>query len=113
VTIQDFFAAIWEMLKEALDARISAARSGEPMPDWTTHDLRRSMATGMADLGIAPHIIEQILNHVSGHKGGVAGIYNRSTYEAEVAKAMALWADHVRSITEGTERKIIPLQRPA
>ena len=47
---------------------------------WVIHDIRRSVATGMADIGIAPHIIEAVLNHVSGHKGGVAGIYNRSSY---------------------------------
>jgi integrase len=48
---------------------------------WTVHDLRRSAATGMADIGIQSHIIEATLNHVSGHKAGVAGIYNRSSYE--------------------------------
>ncbi len=76
---------------------------------WTLHDLRRSCATGMADIGVQPHIIEAALNHVSGHKAGVAGVYNKSSYEREVRNALALWADHVRSITEGTERKIIPI----
>ena len=52
----------------------------------------------MADIGIAPHIIEAVLNHVSGHKGGVAGIYNRSSYAAEKAAALARWDEHVRSI---------------
>ena len=42
----------------------------------------------MADIGIPPHIIEAVLNHVSGHKGGVAGIYNRSSYAAEKAAGM-------------------------
>ena len=45
---------------------------------WTWHDLRRSAATGMANLGIAPHIIEVILNHISGAKSGMAGLYNRT-----------------------------------
>jgi hypothetical protein len=52
----------------------------------------------MADIGIAPHIIEAVLNHVSGHKGGVAGIYNRSSYAAEKAAALARWDEHVTSI---------------
>jgi hypothetical protein len=56
---------------------------------------------------VQPHIIEQILNHQSGHKAGPAGIYNRSSYEREVRAALALWEDHVRIITEGCERKII------
>jgi hypothetical protein len=64
----------------------------------------------MADLGVQPHVIEQVLNHVSGHKGGVAGIYNRSSYEREVTAALALWADHVRVLTEGGEKKILPLR---
>jgi hypothetical protein len=64
----------------------------------------------MADLGIAPHVIEQILNHQSGHRRGVAGVYNRSSYEREVRAALVLWADHVRSIVEKSERKIVPLR---
>ena len=39
----------------------------------------------MADIGVQPHVIEAVLNHVSGHKGGVAGIYNRSIYAAREA----------------------------
>ena len=52
----------------------------------------------MADLGVQPHIIEQVLNHQSGHKGGVAGIYNRSSYAAEKAAALTRWDEHVASI---------------
>jgi hypothetical protein len=51
----------------------------------------------MADIGIAPHIIEAVLNHVSGHKGGVAGIYNRSSYAAEKAAALSKWDQHIAS----------------
>jgi len=74
---------------------------------WTVHDLRRSAATGMANIGVQPHIIEATLNHVSGHKAGVAGIYNRSSYEREVRNALALWAEHIISITTGEQRKVI------
>ena len=66
------------------------------MRRFRLHDLRRTVATRMADLGVQPHIIEQILNHQTGHKRGPAGIYNRSSYEREVRGALALWADHVR-----------------
>ena len=83
-------------------------RSG--VTGWTVHDLRRSTATGMAELGIQPHIIEAVLNHVSGHKPGVAGIYNRSTYEREIRNALATWADHIISITTGAEPKVIPMR---
>jgi integrase len=82
--------------KEMLDARL--AELGPPLSPWVHHDLRRSVATGMADIGIQPHIIEAVLNHVSGHKGGVAGIYNRASYAKEKAEALARWDAHVASI---------------
>ncbi len=59
------------------------------------HDLRRTVATKMADIGVLPHIIEAALNHASGHKTGVAGVYNRSAYEKEVRDALVLWGQHV------------------
>ena len=67
----------------------------------------------MADLGIMPHVIEQILNHQSGHRRGPAGIYNRSSYEREVRAALALWHDHLRALISGGERKVIPLPQVA
>ena len=94
--------ASWDRGKVALDER-----SG--VTDWTPHDIRRSVATKMADIGVQPHIIEQILNHQSGHKAGPAGIYNRSSYEREVRNALALWEDHVRTLVAGGERKVVPI----
>jgi integrase len=82
----------------------SKARLDEAMPGvapWRVHDLRRTCATGMADLGVAPHIIEAVLNHVSGFKAGVAGIYNRARYEPEKRAALELWAAEVARIVAG------------
>jgi integrase len=93
----------WDREKKALDQRCRIA-------PWRLHDLRRTVATRMADLGVLPHIVEAVLNHVSGHKAGVAGVYNKSRYEREVKNALAIWADHVASITSGEDRKIIPLK---
>jgi integrase len=92
----------WVKGKHALDERSGVTA-------WTVHDIRRSAATRMADLGVQPHIIEQILNHQSGHKAGPAGIYNRSSYEREVRAALALWEDHIRTLVGGGERKVLPL----
>lgn len=79
---------------------------------WTLHDLRRTMATRMADLGVEPHVIEAILNHVSGHKRGVAGIYNRSTYAKQKRDALDLWADHVQTIAAKSEgANVISMRR--
>jgi integrase len=96
----------WGKSKAALDRRCG-------FEDWHVHDLRRSAATRMADIGIAPHIVEQILNHQTGHKAGIAGIYNRSNHQREVRAALALWEDHIRALVDGGERKIIPLLQGA
>jgi integrase len=82
----------WAREKARLDQRLGIAA-------YTIHDLRRSAATGMAELGVQPHIIEAVLNHVSGHKAGVAGIYNRAKYADEMRLALQRWADHVEAIT--------------
>jgi integrase len=89
--------------KASLDQRAGIA-------EWNIHDLRRTAATRMADIGIAPHIIEEILNHKSGHKAGIAGIYNRSTYARDVRAALARWEDHIRALITGEPRKVIPLE---
>jgi integrase len=78
----------WHLGKIALDRR-----SG--VTNWTPHDIRRTVATRMADIGVRPHVIEQLLNHVSGHRAGVAGTYNRSIYEHEVRNALALWERYI------------------
>jgi integrase len=79
----------WGNPKASLDAKLNGIAS------WRLHDLRRTAATGMAELGTLPHIIEAVLNHVSGHKSGVAGIYNRARYADEMRSALQRWADHV------------------
>jgi integrase len=98
----------WSACKTLLDARIKA--SGATIGAWVNHDLRRTVATRMAELGVAPHVIEAVLNHVSGHKHGVAGIYNRATYENEKRAALVLWANQLIQIVEGRARKVVPLR---
>jgi integrase len=82
----------WSGCKEDLDERIKETNGGKAIPHWTPHDLRRSFATHSAEIGIQPHIIEAVLNHISGHRAGVAGIYNRATYDAEKKTALDRWA---------------------
>lgn len=83
----------WGISKQRLDER--AAKTNGGMAPWVVHDLRRTCATGMIGLGIQPHIVEAVLNHVSGHKSGVAGIYNRAAYDTEKREALERWASHV------------------
>ena len=123
----------WSNCKERLDAAITKANDGKPIQHWTLHDLRRTFATYAGGglpahqleklpkqdkeiargLGIQPHVIEAVLNHVSGHKAGVAGIYNRSSYEREKRQALDLWADHLIAIVESRTSNITPLRREA
>jgi integrase len=80
--------------------------------NWTVHDLRRTMATRMADLGVQPHVIEATLNHISDHKSGVAGVYNRSSYTEEKRAAMILWGNHVRILlARATGANVATLKR--
>ena len=85
----------WGNPKANLDAKLDG------VAPWRLHDLRRSCATGMAELGVLPHVIEAVLNHVSGHKSGVAGIYNRAKYADEMRSALQRWADRVDTLTQG------------
>jgi integrase len=74
----------WSKSKVALD-KLSG------VSDWTLHDLRRTFATRLAELGVAPHVIERLLNHVTGTVSGVAAVYNRASYIAEMRAAIELW----------------------
>jgi integrase len=86
----------WGVCKQRLDERIAKANGA--MAPWVVHDLRRTAATGMSGLGIQPHIVEAVLNHVSGHRAGVAGIYNRASYATEKREALNLWGEHVLAV---------------
>jgi integrase len=88
----------WSNAKAALDARMTAAAKMQP---WRLHDIRRTVATRLGDIGVLPHVIEAILNHVSGHKAGVAGIYNRAIYAAEKREALNRWAGFVAADAGG------------
>ena len=95
----------WTRGKKALDSHLA----GTVRP-WRRHDIRRTVATGMADIGIEPHIIEACLNHFSGHRRGVSGVYNRALYERATAAAFVRWSAHVAALVEGREHKIVPLR---
>jgi len=97
----------WAEHKKALDARL-----GDQFKPWTLHDLRRTVATRMCDIGIEPHVVEQILNH-HGHRGGAVGAtYNRSKYQRAVQNAVEAWDRHLHGLLdEGRdERNVIPIR---
>lgn len=65
---------------------------------WVLHDLRRTVATGMAALGVAPHVADKILNHQSGAISGIVAVYQRHEFLAERKAAIELWSGHVQNI---------------
>jgi integrase len=95
----------WSRGRQDLDQRLA----GKVRP-FRLHDLRRSTATKMADIGVEPHVIEAALNHYSGHRAGIAGIYNKSKYERAVKAALARWSEHVLALVEGRESKVVTLR---
>jgi integrase len=70
----------------------------KPIPAWVLHDLRRTAASGMARLAIAPHVIEKVLNHSPRDISGIAAVYNRHNYETEKQAALEAWSRHVSMI---------------
>jgi integrase len=88
----------WSIVKAKLDTAMG------DVPQWRLHDLRRSCATGMAEIGTAPHIIEACLNHVSGAQASVAGVYNRAAYTTEKKTAFETWSRHIENIVRRRAR---------
>lgn len=83
----------WSKAKTDLDNR-----SG--VPNWTLHDARRTFASGLQRLGVRLEVIEALLNHVSGTKAGVVGIYQRYNFEPEKRAAMELWNNHIQKLLQ-------------
>lgn len=88
--------------KERLDDLMAKAL-GEPVEPWILHDLRRSAATGMAGLKIAPHVVDRVLNHTSGTIRGVARVYNRFEYLDERKAALEAWGRKVGTIVNSAD----------
>jgi integrase len=98
----------WADAKENLDRQILA--NGAALAHWTLHDLRRSVVTGLVELGVAPNVVESVVNHRGGSRRGVAGIYDRSKLEPQRRAALERWATHVLDVVSGKSREtVIPL----
>ena len=90
-------------MKERLDAE-----SG--VTDWTLHDLRRTVASGLQRLGARLEVTEAVLNHRSGSTAGIVGVYQRHDYAAEKRDALARWADYVDALVSGTKANVVALR---
>jgi integrase len=75
------------------------------MEPWGFHDLRRTMATQMAKIGIQQHVVEKLLDHRSGKISGIAAVYNKHEYREEMKSAVDAWARRLREIVESAAKK--------
>jgi integrase len=100
----------WNRYKASLDDAL--VKRGHTLAPWTNHDLRRSVATHMGEMGIQPHVIECVLNHVSGSRAGVAGTYNRSKLEKPKREALEAWGEYLMAHIEGRkpDDKVVQLR---
>jgi integrase len=84
----------WSRSKDRLNGRLRA-----DMAPWVLHDIRRSVITHLGEHGLAlPHVREMLVNHQSGHKGGVAGVYDKAQYLPERRQALDLWGAHFEAL---------------
>jgi integrase len=108
----------WSRMKRRLDERMLALAKQErggkiTISPWRLHDLRRTAVTGMVELGVPPHVVELVVNHVSGHKAGVAGVYNKSEMLPERKTALERWAAHLEGLVSGRPANITQLAEKA
>ena len=81
----------WGPFKSRFDKRCK-------LPHWRIHDLRRTFATNLAELGVPVPVTEKLLNHVSGSTSGIVGVYQRYTYEKEGREAIERWEAYIANL---------------
>lgn len=105
--------AMIEIARKASTEAGSDAAEVEAISPWGFHDLRRTVASGMARLGIALPVIERCLNHVSGSFGGIVGVYQRHDFAPEMRRAFDIWANHIAELegSAGGRSNVVPLAK--
>lgn len=95
----------WEATRDDTQHWLAANSGG-----WSAHDLRRTFATRLNGMGIAPHIVERCLNHVL---GGVMGVYNKATYDAERRDALEAWSSWLNGMASAKPAAVVKLREAA
>lgn len=94
--------------KRMLDEQTAKLGEGTSISHWRVHDLRRTVATGLQRLGVRFEVTEAVLNHISGAKGGIAGVYQRHDWAEEKRMALDAWSGHIgRIVTECRPVKLV------
>jgi integrase len=89
------FSRSWARVREVVEKALE-----RPVERFTMHDLRRTGATGLQRLGVRLEVTEAVLNHVSGSRGGIVGVYQRYNFSTEKRDALESWANEIRRIVE-------------
>ena len=111
----------WSKAKKLIDTKIAkaakAAKAGKTtkpansdMEEWRLHDLRRTVATGLQRLGYSLQVIESVLGHVSGSRAGVAGVYQRHSFDREKAAALDAWGRHVAGLISPAQSNVVEMR---
>jgi integrase len=111
-TRRDAAVSGFSRAKDRIDSAIADATADDPTVEpWVFHDLRRTMASGMARLGIQLPVIEKVLNHTSGTFRGIVSVYQRHSFSEEKRAALQAWASHVESVVSGKRGdNVVPLR---
>jgi integrase len=99
-----------DRISDAVLAKLQEADPKVALERWTLHDVRRTFYSGLQRLGFSIEIAEAVVNHISGTRKGVAGVYGRHSYAAEKRAALEAWARHVDTIVTGKSANVIPLR---
>ncbi|MGD9919449.1 MAG: tyrosine-type recombinase/integrase [Paenirhodobacter sp.] len=100
-----------KLMGEAVNKDLPEGADPVAIAAFTIHDLRRTAATGMAGLRFPPHVVEAVLNHRSGTRRGVAGVYNRFDYADEKRAALDAWSRRVAVLVEGEAGNVVRIER--
>ena len=92
-------------IKDRLDEHLGS------VPHWTFHDIRRSVASGMARIGVALPTIEKVMAHRKGSFAGVVSVYQKYSFLPEIAVALQKWGDYVERLVAGRTAKVVKLSR--
>ena len=95
----------WEATRDDVQHWLAANSGG-----WSAHDLRRTFATRNNEHGVAPYIVERMLNHTF---DGVMAVYNHATYDAERRGALEAWSTWLRGLMDSRPAGVVPLRKAA
>lgn len=92
----------YSKMKTSLDNEMAGILE-RPLAPWRIHDLRRTLASGLAEMGYSTDVADRLLNHVSGSRSGVKGVYQRYEFHKERKEAIEAWGKRVSELTRNQQ----------